>query len=165
MTKTKTNTKAREAAYKKWIDLEEERGEEIYDYIEENPGGTAYSLAKILKIPRPTLQNILNQLEKDGLLVSELTRKNNRTKKVFRVKQFEEYTHKLTEKELLVPQPQLELILNKIGNQKPTKEITTTLNKIVTEFSFNLVKKSLEYAKKAQREEVMKEDLLRAYQE
>lgn len=162
---TKSNTKAREAAYKKWELLEEERGEEIYDYIEENPGETAYSLAKILKIPRPTLQNILFQLEKDGLLVSELTKKNNRTKKVFRVKRFEEYTHKLTEKDLLIPQPQIESILITIGNQKPTKEITTVFNKIVTEFSYSLAKKSLEYARKAYREEVTKEDLQRAYRE
>ena len=61
--------KAREIAYKQWEKLEEERGEELYDYIEANPFQGVKELAEKLAIPRATLQVLLKKFIEDGLLI------------------------------------------------------------------------------------------------
>ena len=160
----RNTAKARIIAYEKWQDLEDQRGEEIYDYIEAHPGETAYSLAVILDIPRTSLQKILEQFEKDGLIVFENVTHDNRAKRTVRVRLFEEHDHSALEDVPPVPATYVQKVLQKAGIDNASPEAIRTFGDFTAQYSLMLAMQSLEIARNAGRTNPSEDDLLQAYE-
>lgn len=154
--------KARKKAYEKWQELEDKRGEEIYDYIEEHPEESAYSLSKKFLIPRSSLQKILNHFIKDGLLAEELKIENRRMKKIYRVRKFNEYKYNdtINRSETLLQLAQNDNLIQEFGS-----EAIMTLNSLVNEFNNQLINRTRQKKRQSGSKKVTKEDFVEAYNE
>ena len=137
--------KAREKAYKQWEKLEEERGEELYDYIEASPLQSVKELSAKLTIPRSSLQVLLKKFIDDGLLIEESHVEHNRVKKLYRVRKFEEHDFGLNKAEelpILLNIPVLEHLFKTNGVQKLSPKALNSLHTLLTELCLKVVTQS-----------------------
>ena len=141
----KQTKKAREKAYKQWEKLEEERGEELYDYIETNPLQGVKEVAEKLSIPRATLQVLLKKFIEDGLLMEEKRVVNGRVKNLYRIRTFEE--HDFTDPSpLLVNSTIIENLFAINGVSKVNPEALQTFNTLLADVTRKvIVGSSLKY--------------------
>lgn len=96
----------------KWEEQREERALELYDYIENRPNQTAYSLAKRFPYPLRTIQLLLGLLEDENLIKIEQVIENGRIKKIARVIEVKDVTYD-TFNEELVPDPVVQKLIHK----------------------------------------------------
>ena len=130
--------KAREIAYKQWEKLEEERGEELYDYIEANPFQGVKELAEKLAIPRATLQVLLKKFIEDGLLIEEKKVVNGRVKNLYKIRTFEE--HDFTDPSpILVNATIIENLFATHGVPKVSPEALQTFNTLLAEVTRKVI--------------------------
>lgn len=72
--------KARQNAKRKWDKRREYRAQLIRSYLIYHPNETAYSLSKTLNLSLNTTQNLLKNLERNGLVIIEQVIQNGRVK-------------------------------------------------------------------------------------
>ncbi|OLS22280.1 MAG: hypothetical protein HeimC3_31570 [Candidatus Heimdallarchaeota archaeon LC_3] len=88
----KNTEKARAKAEEKWKKQEEERAIELYDYLEDKPNQTIYSLSKKFNYSLKSTENIINKLIEEGLIKIKQIMDNGRTKNIVNIMEFEDYT-------------------------------------------------------------------------
>ncbi|OLS21720.1 MAG: hypothetical protein HeimC3_34050 [Candidatus Heimdallarchaeota archaeon LC_3] len=88
----KNTEKARAKAEEKWKKQEEERAIELYDYLEDKPNQTIYSLSKKFNYSLKSTENIINKLIEEGLIKIKQIMDNGRTKNIVNILEFEDYT-------------------------------------------------------------------------
>ena len=108
---SKKTKKARTFASEKWKKQEENRSEEIYNYLEDNPNQTAYSLSKNLGYSLKTVQNILDKLVDEGIVKIRQFIDRGRGKKVINTKDFVENSFEHYNEEFVTDQLLDQLIL------------------------------------------------------
>ena len=129
---------AREKAYQQWEKLEEERGEELYDYIEMNPLQGVKELAEKLSIPRASLQVLLKKFIEDGLLVEEKRVVNGRVKNLYRIRKFEEQDFS-NPSPILINSAMLENLFSAHGVSKVSPEALRTFNNLLTDVTMKVI--------------------------
>lgn len=88
---TKSTEKARQVILEKKEALREERALQLYDFLEDHSGETAYSLSNKLTLPLGTVQSLLEDLEKEKLIKIIPQIEKGRLKKKAYVMGFDDY--------------------------------------------------------------------------
>lgn len=136
----------REKAYKKWEELEEQRGEELYDYIENNSLQSTSELSKALKIPRSSLKILLTKFVEGGLLVEEQQTISNRLTKLYRIKRFTEYDFDNEQGEgneqRIIDPAVIEQLFKKYGVLQVAPDVIATCNALFSDLCVKIVEHS-----------------------
>lgn len=160
----------REKAYKKWEELEEQRGEELYDFIENNPSLSTSELSKALKIPRSSLKMLLTKFVEGGLLVEEQKTISNRLTKLYRIKRFTEYDFAGEQEEdneqRIIDPAMIEQLFKKHGVFQVNPDVLVTFNSLLSHLCVKIVEHSSFMFQTQQAGEVFtKEDLKKYFNE
>lgn len=87
----KTTEKARQAVLSNKEKLREERSIALYDYIEDHPGETPYSLSKTFNLALGTVQSLIKDLDQENLIKIIPSIDQGRVKKKLYVRNFEDF--------------------------------------------------------------------------
>ena len=155
----------REKAYEKWEELEEERGEELYDYIESNPLKSISELSRELKIPRSSLKILLTKFVEGGLLVEEQKLINNRLTKLYRIKKFNEYDFDIEQEEnndqTIIDPALIERLFKNHGVIQVNPDVIVTFNSLFSNLCVKIVENSsLKFQTQHPGEVFTKEDII-----
>lgn len=133
-------------AYKKWEELEEQRGEELYDYIEDNPLKSTNELSKELDIPRSSLKILLAKFIEGGLLIEEQKAINNRLTKLYRIKKFNEYGFDVEQEEdtdqSIIDPAMIEHLFKRHGIFQVSPDAIVTFNSLFSNLCVKIVENS-----------------------
>ena len=115
----RTGEKARKVALEIKAELKAERAVELYDYIEDHPGETAYSLSKNMRITLRTVQSLLKDLEEENLVKIAPMIEKGRSKKKIYVMGLKDYTFDNYNEEE-IDEPLLDKIITKVKEENIT---------------------------------------------